>query len=474
MSIIISRKDIFWSYLSQIFSIASGLITLPLILKLLTTEEIGLNYLMLTVGSLVMLFDFGFTPQFSRNISYIFSGAKDVRKDGLGDNISNTEIDYRLLAAMIKTAQTLYKRLAIIVLLLLTTIGSCYIYNATNGFTSVENSFGIWSIYSFSVFFSIYYSYYTSLLIGGGKIMESRKANVYSKFSYIILTFLFLSLGWGLFGVVLGNLFAPFVSRALSYHYFFTKNLKSKISIYVITKKERKDLFDKIWYNSKKLGLVFIGGYAINKLSMFLAGIYLTLEEVATYGLMIQLTSLLLAISSTLFGIYQPRFSALRIRGKKKILLNEFAYSMSIYYILFAIGSVGLIFLGPVILNQIGSNAVLPNTGIVLTFLIVIFLEGNHANFASFIVTKNNIPFVKSALISGGAIGLFSYLSLEYTNWGIWGLVLIQGITQAAYSNWKWPYEVLKEFNIQLTTFLIMGFQITMRLALNKLDKYVQ
>jgi len=43
----ITKKDIFWNYIAQFFSLASGLITLPLILKMLTVEEIALNYIFL-------------------------------------------------------------------------------------------------------------------------------------------------------------------------------------------------------------------------------------------------------------------------------------------------------------------------------------------------------------------------------------------------------------------------------------------
>ena len=71
----ISKKDLIWSYITQFFQMASGLITLPLILKMLSEEVIGLNYLMLTISSLIALFDFGFAPQFGRNITYLFSGA---------------------------------------------------------------------------------------------------------------------------------------------------------------------------------------------------------------------------------------------------------------------------------------------------------------------------------------------------------------------------------------------------------------
>ena len=52
--------------------------------------------------------------------------------------------------------------------------------------------------------------------------------------------------------------------------------------------------FDIIWYNAKKLGLVFVGAYAITKFSMFLAGLYLSNAEIASYGLMMQ--SLFIAV----------------------------------------------------------------------------------------------------------------------------------------------------------------------------------
>ena len=51
----VTKKDIIWGYLAQFFLVASGLITLPLVLNILSAEEIGMNYLMLTIGSLVSL-----------------------------------------------------------------------------------------------------------------------------------------------------------------------------------------------------------------------------------------------------------------------------------------------------------------------------------------------------------------------------------------------------------------------------------
>lgn len=455
----ISKKDIFWGYFSQFFSIASGLFILPLVLKLLTKEEIGLNYLLLTFGSLVSLFDFGFASQFGRNISYIFGGAQSLLKEGVTENNTSRQINYRLLAVMIHTARYVYIRISIIVIITLLTFGTWYIYKVTDGFQSVTNSLLIWLLFSLSVFFEIFYSYYTALLSGKGMIMESRKAIVYSKIVYVILAFIFLYLGFGLMGVVIANLIAPFVNRVYSYRYFFTKELKRKIDCFNISKKEKIDLFNIVWHNARKMGLVFVGSFAINKCSIFFAGLFLPLPEIASYGLMIQLIGLISTVSGTFFMISQSKFASMRVNKKESELLNEFAFTMIVYYILFIFGIFFLIILGPFVLNILGSNAQLPNLWIVLVFSIIILLEGNHSNFASFIITKNNIPFVKSSLIAGVFIVFGSYFSLAFTELGILGLVFVQGLVQISYANWKWPYIVCKEFGISFFLFLTLGFQ---------------
>lgn len=459
MSIVLSKKDVVWGYIAQFFSLTTGLITLPLILNMLSTEEIAMNYLMITIGSLVSLFDFGFAPQFGRNITYIFSGAQELRKEGLETSSISNEVNYRLLATMIHTARYVYRRIGLMVLFVMLTLGSFYISKATNGFRNVNNSLVIWIVYSFSTFLNIYYSYYSSLLLGKGLIMESKKASIYTSLLKIILTFSLLYGGLGLLGVAIANLISPFANRFISYFYFFTKDLKNKISSYKISNTEKLELFKIIWYNSKKLGLVFLGSYAISKLGMFLAGLYLSPNEVASYGLMLQLVSIITGISSTLFNVYQPKFAELRVRNDNSLLINGFAFTMNIFYFLFILGTAFLILSGPPLLTLIGSNAVLPSTFILVLFSIIMLLEGNHSNFATFIVTNNRIPFVKPSLIAGAAIGIGSFLSLKYTSLGILGLILVQGLSQVVYANWKWPYVVCREFHISFFKFVILGLK---------------
>lgn len=451
----LSKKDVIWGYFAQFFSIASGVLVLPLILHLLSPEEIGMNYLMLTVGSLVSLFDFGFGPQFGRNITYIFSGAQELKKEGIHNNEEGEkQINYRLLATMIYTARFVYRRLSLIVLLVLLSFGTWYIYKVTNGFTNVHHSLFIWIIYSISTFFNIYYTYYASLLIGKGMIMESKKAMVYSRIVYILINVSLLLFNVGLLSIAIANLLAPFVERFISQRYFFTNELKSKLGQYVITKKEKLDLFNIVWHNARKLGLVFIGAYAITRFAMFLGGLYLSLSDIASYGLMVQLVGIISGIASTLFMINNPRFAELNIKGNIYDLKKEFAFAMGIFYLLFLIGGIFLVLAVPELLVLIKAKAILPVSSILILYLIIMLLETNHSFFATMIVIGNSVPFMWVSLITGGFIALGSYLSLSFTNYGLLGLVLVQGIVQLAYNNWKWPFVILNKYKISLFAFL--------------------
>jgi O-antigen/teichoic acid export membrane protein len=454
----ISKKDIWWSYFARFFDIAAGIIILPMILHMLSVEEIGMNYLMLTVGSLVTLIDFGFSPQFGRNITYVFSGANELKKEGVEVANSGSTINYRLLSTMIHTARYVYRRMSVIVLLLITTFGSAYIYRVTEGFSNVENSLVIWLIFSSSIFFNIYYTYYDSLLTGKGLINEASRAKVFSRLTYIIVAVTLLYLGLGLLGVALASFTAPFVNRFLSYRFFFTAELKKKIEEFNITNHEKIDLFKIIWHNSKKLGLVLVCAYASSSLGFFLAGLFLPLSEIASYGLMIQLVGILSGVSGTLFGIYLPRFSSLRIKGDNQTLIKDFAFSMNVSYIIFITGIIFLLTLGPWALRLIGSKTFLPPVWLIAIYATFVLLQVNHSAYATIITTRNDIPFLVPAIIASCVIAIGSYLSLKFTNLDILGLILIQGLTESAYDNWKWPLVVHKEFNIKFKNFITIGF----------------
>jgi len=455
----LSKKDVLWSYIAQFLRLASGILILPLVLRMLSTEEIALNYLLTAVATLVALLDFGFSPQFGRNFTYVFCGAQELRKEGVAQVDKSANINYTLLLTIITTAKYVYLRIAILVVILLATLGTWYIHTVTQGFASVPYTGAVWCLAIVSSFFNFYYAYFDALLTGRGLITEAKKAMVLAKLVYIILATGFLYLGLGLLGIMVAGLISAFVYRAVSWYYFYDKDFSARIAGIEVDLEARKQLFRTLWPNARKLGLVFLSAYAINNFSMFLAGLFLPAADIASYGLLMQLVGIITAVSSTLFMSFNPTFSALRTSGERERLYRVFAFSMNVYYLMFISSAVFLILAGPQVLQLLGAKAMLPSATIMIAYCTVIFLEGNHSNFAALIVANNQVPFLKSSIIAGLFVVLGDYLVLAYTTQGVLGLILVQGLAQLCYANWKWPLVIFKEANLSVVNFLSLGFE---------------
>lgn len=457
MGVEITKKDVTWSYVAKLFQIGSGLVTLPLILRLLTKEEVGMNYLMLTVSSIVGLMDFGFSPQFGRNFTYVNSGARRLCREGVEEERGGS-IDWHLLSVLISTARFVYRRLSVLALIVMLTFGTGYIWYLTEGFTNVNNSLYIWILYSFSTYFNIYFSYYSSLLTGSGMIRESSQAAILSKSAYLVLCTLFLLLGWGLFAVVAANFIAPFVQRYVSYRAYFKPELKARLAEQIVTREDIRETFSVIWFNAKKLGINFIGAYAVNKMGMFIIGFFLPLATIGSYGLLTQLTTIVSGIANTMFVTYLPKVSNCRVTGDRPMLKRTISFSMVVGQIIMLAGALGIIFVAPYLLELIKSQTMLPSRLICVLYLVIVALELNHSEFASVISTENKIPYVVPSLVSGGVIVLLTFIALKFTTLGLLGVVLVQGIVQAAYNNWRWPLWVLRELDMSISEFYGTGF----------------
>lgn len=457
MGVEITKKDVTWSYVAKLFQIGSGLVTLPLILRLLTKEEVGMNYLMLTVSSIVGLMDFGFSPQFGRNFTYVNSGARRLCREGVEEERGGS-IDWHLLSVLISTARFVYRRLSVLALIVMLTFGTGYIWYLTEGFTNVNNSLYIWILYSFSTYFNIYFSYYSSLLTGSGMIRESSQAAILSKSAYLVLCTLFLLLGWGLFAVVAANFIAPFVQRYVSYRAYFKPELKAHIAEQSVTREDIRETFSVIWFNAKKLGINFIGAYAVNKMGMFIIGFFLPLATIGSYGLLTQLTTIVSGIANTMFVTYLPKVSNCRVTGDRSMLKRTISFSMVVGQIIMLAGALGIIFVAPYLLELIKSQTMLPSRLICVLYLVIVALELNHSEFASVISTENKIPYVVPSLVSGGVIVLLTFIALKFTTLGLLGVVLVQGIVQAAYNNWRWPLWVFRELDMSISEFYGTGF----------------
>ena len=176
MEIHITKKDVLWGYIAQFFNIGAGILLLPVILKLLPADILGVWYIFLTISSLVQMIDFGFQPTFTRNVAYVFSGAVKLQAKGLDKG--QTHLDhpnYPLLKNMISVMKRFYGGISLLVIFLLLTAGSWYIDDRTDHIAANEEIMISWFIYTTSTVLNLYYSYYNALLVGRGLVKENNQ-----------------------------------------------------------------------------------------------------------------------------------------------------------------------------------------------------------------------------------------------------------------------------------------------------------
>lgn len=426
----------------------SGLITLPMVLSFLTKDEIALNYVFLNIISFVILFDFGFSPQFSKNVAFAFGGAQTINTKGYCKSSGN-HINYCLIKAIIETARFLYLRISLIVLLLLSTLGTLYIYKITNRFCSVNNSLIIWLLFVIVETFDFYYKFYIPLMLGKGQIAEVNRIDIISNFIKIIITASLLFLDLRLWAVIIGMSAKVVCTRLLSVYYFYYKDGLNMILLYIkIDAFQKRVILQKIWYNAKRTGAVQLASFASTQLGFFYSGIFLDSDILASYGLLMQLVGIISSVSLSLGYSSLPLYSQFLATNNKKAFYESYYFSNGMFYLIYICGGSFLIFAVPYILPLIKSNVSLPSMLIVSIYILNKFLEGQHCLAICCISSKNIVYDLESAIIIGIISIISLYVGLRYFNMGLLELVLIQFLVQVAYPNWKWPYELCREFRI--------------------------
>ena len=440
----ISKSHIIWNYVGTIINNGLNILILPLVLRMLTTKELGLWYVFGSIAALVNLFDFGFSPTIMRNITYSYSGATTLLPEGIPlQNLSGSP-NYSLLLSLITASRRIYLLISSIAGILLVTLGTMYIQSLH--FEQGSSAISAWLVYSFAVFINLFYSYWIPVLKGVGGIKESNQALLFSRIVYLVFAVTCLFLGWGLLGLSIAYLISGIAMRSLAKRFFY--RIFEPESLNAPSILDIKTLLKIIWPNAKKSGVVTVGAWLITRATTLLCSTFLGLEITAMYGLSLQLITFAFSFSALMFNSYIPELAYLQVNMDSERYRTVLSRGLVVQWIAGIAGIIGIVFLGDFLIGLIGSNSSLLPKPILLLLSIVLFLEQNHSTFATTITLSNHVPFVKSSIYSGIAIVIFGFLFVKYTTMGILGLIMVQGLVQLAYNNWYWPRIVLKSLHM--------------------------
>ncbi|MDR1724097.1 MAG: hypothetical protein LBR84_09205 [Tannerella sp.] len=444
LTIDIGRKDVLWNYAATFLRIGVGVILLPFILRAFPQETVAIWTIFSTIIALTSLLDFGFNPSFSRNVSYVISGVKELKEKGVQviDNI-DAKIDYGLLKGLINAMRWFYSRMSLILLLVLTTVGTYYIHTILKTYTGNHTEIYIaWFILCTVNTYSLYTYYYDALMQGMGMIKRIKQIDIVAYILYLTVAAVLIMLHFNLIAIVSAQALQVLIKRILSRQTIYTSQFRYHLNQY--QPKARKEFIKPILPNAVKLGLTSLGGFLVNRSAVIIGALYLSLEFIASYGITIQIIAIITSISMVYFSTYQPRIVQLRVQNDKQGIRRLYFRSITMMFMTFAVLGIGVIFLGDWLLEVIKSKTPLLPKEMVLLALIVALLETNHSIAGGILLSKNEVPFFMASILGGIGTLILLLSLLSFTNIGVWSLITAQGMASIVYNNWKWPYEAYK------------------------------
>jgi len=446
----IGGSDMAWGAGAMIMKVGTGVMLFPFVLSRFTDEQAGIWTIFTTILILVTLLDFGFNDSFARNVGYVFAGVRKLKRNGyesLEKAASDDDVDWGLMKGLIFSMRLFYGVVTIVMALMLLTVGTWYISTLVAKYSG-DTSEVWWSWWLLVVFmcWSLYSTYYQALLQGRGLVREFSKSVVYGYLAYLVVAIVLVYLGGGLVAVVGAQFLSQIIIRLLCRRYFYTKEMKSRLAI--AKRRDCRDIIKAIAPNAVKVGLTGMGGIIINKSSTFIGSEYLDLSTMASFGVTMQLVVVVSRVAILVTMVYQPNVFEWRVTGEVAKIRRLFWISTAVLFGVYILAGISIDLLGNFLLvNLLHSNTAIVTGEIFWIMLLQSCLETNHVNAATFLLTKNEVPFFKASLISAAATLMLLVIGVIYLDLGLWGMVLAPTIAQGVYQNWKWPSVVIKELH---------------------------
>jgi O-antigen/teichoic acid export membrane protein len=335
-----------------------------------------------------------------------------------------------------------------LLLLLLTTVGTYYILTLLKTYSGNHREvYMSWFILCAVNAYSLYTLYYDALLSGKGLIKQAKQIQIAGQTVYLVVAIVLIYLHFSLTAIVSAQALSILIRRYLSKYIIFTPEFKQALSI--AQAYSRKEFIRIVMPNAIKLGMTGLGSMLTARVSVIIGALYLALTDIASYGITSQIIWVIISSSSVYNSTFMPKIAQFHVLENKDSIKNIYLKSCWIMLLTYLIGGSLLILFGNPVLQLIKSNTLLLSAPQIAVLLFINLLATNHSIAGQIIMQQNKIPFFKADIITGVATLLLLFLFLHFTDMKIWGMILAPGIACACYSNWKWPWVIIKEYHIE-------------------------
>ena len=422
-----------WSLLATIVRVGGSLFLLPLILRKIPPDQLGLWYLFLSLGAATTMLDFGLQPTVTRAVAALWAGAPALRPTGIECSTGTAAHPPNLgiLAPTVGCIRETYGIIAVISATLMAVLGAFLVCTPANTSALSPTANVAWYVFLATTAYSAFARWSPAVLSGMDGMRDMARFTLYGGVLGLLVMGAALLAGGGILSLALGQGVPPLLTALFS-----RRAILRKTGWYRIPARSSFSTLRTLWPSVWRMGTVAVGAYLINNINTIYCSRYLGLEATASYGLSLQIIVLVHTTAAILVSTQLPKLVELRVQHRVNELRALVGQRIVLASALFLGGAMFAWLAGPYVLGSIGSRTLLLPSGQLAFLMGYRFLEFNHSSFALVITTENEVPFVAAALVSGMAIALLGFPAVYH--FGMWGLLGTTAIVQLAYNNW-WP-----------------------------------
>ncbi|MEZ0359013.1 hypothetical protein [Mycobacterium sp. SA01] len=422
----------------------SAVVVLPLVLTRFSTQEIVVWYLIATFLGLQHVVDIGFSPTFSRIITYLFGGigVDDLRrpsKSGTG------VLDRDDLNRVYSTMSSIYLWLGLAWTLLLLVVGSLALNRPISQLQDPRSAWLAWAAVLGVSYISFWGEKYVSYLMGLNQVALLRRWDTMAALGAILSSFLVLYLGGGLLALVIAN--QSWQLLKVVRNGWLARSANGAMMRGFTKRPFNRQIFNAVWPSAWRSGVGVLLSYGVIQSSGIIYAQVGSTASVASYLLGMRFMQILTQFSQAPFYSKIPVYSRLYAEGKKDELLQIAQRGMRLSHWAFVVGFLGIEFVVQPLLRLIGSNAAFPTSLLWTLMGLGFFAERFGAMHIQLYSTTNHIVWH----IANGVSGTI-YLAVSFGLLKVLGAYAFPvGIIAGYYGFYSWYAARFsyREFNLR-------------------------
>lgn len=365
-------------------------LVLPLVLKQFPAADFNVWSLFATLLGLQLLVDMGFCVTFVRAIALAQGGASSVA--AFRQHAATTpgaSPNWELVARVAGAMRGIYRRLALIFLVLLVVVGTGALWRPINLTDQPLQSWLAWLVVVATGYLNLRANYLNVFLQGLNEVALVRRWEAVTTLGSVLSGFVTLWLGGEILALICATQFWSVVA-VLRNRWLCRQAAQRRFQEFPAAAGD-PEIMDALWPATWRSGLGVLMSFGLIQFTGLIYAQFASAASSASYLLCLRLIQMISAFSQAPFYSKLPVLPRLRAEGKQAELLRVaekgMRQSLWAYVLSFAGGGLA----GPILLTWIGSNVAFPEQQVWLLLGVTFFAERYGAMHLNLYSTTNHI-----------------------------------------------------------------------------------